>query len=117
MADGLLDASVGANRPHNPERELPHGELDGHEAEAEHHAREGAIEVQMSPIPSTHTSGTSQRLDASLCFRGVEGARALLLGQLVPRTTLWWPQMAWSIEPPQFRQMTFAVSDMRAIVE
>jgi len=25
--------------------------------------------------------------------------------------------MAWSIEPPQFRQMTFAVSDMRAIVE
>jgi hypothetical protein len=25
--------------------------------------------------------------------------------------------MAWSIEPPQFRQITFAVSDMRAIVE
>ena len=23
----------------------------------------------------------------------------------------------WSIEPPQLRQMTFAVSDMRAIVE
>ena len=25
--------------------------------------------------------------------------------------------MAWSIEPPQFRQITLAVSDIRAIVE
>jgi hypothetical protein len=25
--------------------------------------------------------------------------------------------MAWSMEPPQLRQMTFAVSDIRAIVE
>jgi hypothetical protein len=80
-------------------------------------ARSMAIIPNASPIPpSTHTSGRSQRVDASLCFRRRRRAR-LLVGQLVPRTGLRWPQMAWSIEPPQFRQMTFAVSDMRAIVE